>query len=346
MNNKLKIAIVAPPFGENGGPEVVSKNLAEALQKEGVEVTLFAPGDWHTTVKHVATLEKSIWNMSSIEKRGKIEQLRIDSQMKVIEYADEFDLIHFNCQRYAPFAVKHINKPYVVTLHNNYSKEKTEELRKLGLYTVAVSHAQNKKAFADAVIGNGLPVSQISASFEKGKYLIFLGRLTDQKGVDTAIKIALKSGEKLYIFGRIGNTKERKEYFKEKIKPFIDDKQIFYFGNVSHEEIYQYCSQAKALLFPIRRAESFGLVVIEALSCGTPIIGTCTDPLTEILKDRKVSLLSDNFDELVVAAKNTEIFDRRACRKYAKENFDSIVMAKKYLNLYEKIVTANFDKKI
>ncbi len=336
--NKLSVAIVAPPFGEASGPEVVAKDIAEALQKEGIDVTLFAPGDWKTDVKHIPTLEKSIWNMTLAEKRGKIEALRIKNQMKIVEYVDKFDIIHFHCQKYSPLAAEKIVNPCVLTFHNNFSEKDFRLAKKANLYTVAISHSQNKKNLTDAVIYNSVPVNKIKPSFKKGDYLLFLGRLADQKGVDTAIEIAKKSEKKLHILGRIGNTQERKKYFEEKIKPFVDNRQIYYLGTVEHEKIYEYCAKAEALLFPIRRPEAFGLVAIEALACGTPVIGTKTAPLPEILKNKKVAFLSDDINELAMAAKNTGLFDRKTCRKYAEKNFGSSIMAKKYIELYKKIL--------
>ncbi|HBI51018.1 MAG TPA: hypothetical protein DDY21_04195 [Candidatus Moranbacteria bacterium] len=333
----LKIAMVAPPFGDTGGPEVAVLNLAEALKKEGADVTLFAPKDWQTSVRHIPTLSKSIWNMNQREK-VEIATLRMQSQMAVVEYADEFDVVHFHCQRFSCFAAEKIKKPTVLTMHNNFSDEMLVEMKSAGMHIVALSNAQARGREIDAVIHHGLPTHQIKPSYKKGKYLLFLGRLTDQKGVDIAIKIAKKVEKKLYIIGRIGNTKDRKEYFKEKLEPFIDGKQIVYLGTVTHKKIYEYCAKAEALLFPIRRPESFGLVTVEALACGTPIIATKVEPLPEILHNPGVAFLSDNIENLIGAAKNTNVFDRKECRKYVEENFDSSVMAKKYLELYKKII--------
>jgi len=335
--NKLTVAIVAPAFGEIGGPEVVAKTIAHALKKEGVDVTLFAPGDWKTDVKHIPTLEKSIWNMNPFEKKN-IEQLRIKSQMKVIEYADKFDIIHFHCQRYSPYASKEISKPCVLTFHNNFSEEAISEAKKAKLYTVAISHAQNEKNLADAVIYNGVPMKDIKPSFKEGKYLLFSGRLAEQKGADIAIEIARKAKKKLYILGRIGNTKERKKYFAEKLEPFIDNEQVCYLETVSHEKMYEYYAGAQALLFPIRRSEAFGLVAIEALACGTPVISTRVAPLPEILKNDETAFLSNDIEELITAAKNVSSFDRKVCRKYAEENFDSSIMARRYIEFYKKIL--------
>jgi len=164
-----------------------------------------------------------------------------------------------------------------------------------------------------------------------------IGRLTDQKGTDTAIKIAERTGKKLLIFGRKGNSIKRQEYFNQKIKPFLSEK-IVYMGEVSHQKIYDYLRSAEALLFTIRRPEVCPLAVIEALACGTPVIGTKINPLPEMLKSKKVSYLSNNASDLVSAVKNIEKFNRKECRKYAEKYFDSSVMADKYIKLYQKIL--------
>lgn len=333
----LSVAMVAPPFGDTGGPEIVAQNLTDALLELGVSVTLFAPGDWKTRAKHVITLEKSITNMAASDKKD-ILKLRLESQMRVVESAQKFDLIHFHSQREAANVAKKISKPCVLSFHNKIKEEQFIENVEAGLNIVALSNAQCGGFEVAAMIHNGVPVKSISFSFEKGNYLIFVGRIDDQKGVDIAIEIAKKAGKKLYIFGRVGKTVVRKKFFAEKVEPFLDNEKIVYKGEVSHEQAYEYMRNAEALLFPIRREEVFGMVVAEALACGTPVIGTKTAPLPEILRDSRVAFLSDDIDELVEAAKNTDRFNRMACRKYAEENFDSSVMAEKYLKLYKKIL--------
>ncbi|MEI8343934.1 MAG: glycosyltransferase [Candidatus Moraniibacteriota bacterium] len=340
INGKMRIAMVAPPFGDTGGPEIVTQNLTDALLTLGVKVTLFAPADWKTQARHVVSLEKSIWNMKNLQALSSKEfrQLKISSQEKVLAFQKEFDIIHLHSQRYALGVCEKAKIPCVISFHNRVSEEVFGVIEKSELHTVALSQSQRGRLAVSAVIYNGVPMEKIQFSFEKGRYLIFVGRLTDQKGIDTAIKIAVEAKQKLLIFGRIGNTQERKDFFNEKIKPFLDDKNIVYKGEVSHSEIYEYLRNASAFLFPIRRPEVCPMVVAEALACGTPIIGTTIGPLPELLNNKKVAFLSDDFDQLVEAVKNTNLFDRKACRKYAQENFDSMVMAKKYLKLYEDIL--------
>lgn len=341
---KITVAMVAPPFGDTGGPEIVTQNLTDALLELGVEVTLFAPGDWKTRARQVVTLEKSIQNMNQEEKKN-IAKLRADSQGRVVEFADNFDIVHFHSQRDSANIAKKIKTPCVLSFHNRIKPEEFIENVEAGLHTVALSAAQQGKFKVSAMIHNGVPVSEIDFSLEDGKYLMFIGRFSDQKGIDTAIELAIKAKKKLLIFGRIGNTRERKEFFAKKIEPFLDDENVVYMGEVSHAEIFEYLKKASALLFPIRRSEVCPMVVAEALACGTPVIGTTIAPLPELLNDLRIAFLSDNINELVSALQDTKRFDRKICRKYAEENFDSLVMARKYLDLYEKILKSAKAKK-
>lgn len=338
---KISIAMIAPPFGDTGGPEVVTQNLTDALLELGVDVTLFAPADWNTKAKHIASLEKSIWNMDNLHELSSKEfrELKVSSQEKVLDFQKDFDVIHLHSQRYAGGVCNKANIPCVISFHNRFSDDAFEEISKTDLYTVALSESQRGEHVTSAIIHNGVPTKNIKYSFDEGKYLMFVGRLSDQKGIDTAIEIAIAAEKKLLIFGRIGNTKERKDFFAEKIEPFLDTENIIYKGEVGHGEIYEYLRGASALLLPIRRPEVCPMVVAEALACGTPIIGTTIGPLPELLSDKKVAFLSDDISELVEALKNTDQFNRKACRKYAEDNFDSLVMAKKYLALYEKIIS-------
>ena len=336
--NKISVAIVAPSFSEIGGPEIVSKNIAHALKKEGINVVLFSPKDWKVKVKHIPTLEKSICNMSSAEKKGKIKKLRIKSQTKILDHQHGFDIIHLNSQKYAHLFAKRIKKPCLLTFHNKISEPEFLKIKKAGVYAVALSETHGNGLGIDAVIENGIDVYKIKPSFNKGKYLIAIGRIAEIKGIDIAIKIANKSQKKLLIFGRIGKTAERQKYFKQKIKPFLN-KNIVYKGEVSQARLFQYLRKAEALISPIRRkVKVCPLIMAEALACGTPIIGTSLNPTPKVFKDPKIACLSNNFNILVKAAKSTEKFDRKKCRKVAEKIFDRSIMAKKYIEFYKKIL--------
>lgn len=336
-NHKLKIAMVAPPFGETGGPEVVVKNLTEALVKRGVDVTLFAPKDWTTSTKHIPTLPESLWNMKNFKDQTDIERrnLIIISQHEVLRRQKDFDIIHLHSQRYAA-SVGHLSeRPCILTLHNKIKRTDYLQLKKAGVHSVALSNNRKKGlGKVSAVIANGIDVKNVEYSLNTGKYLMTLGRINEQKGFDLAIKIAKLAKKKLLIFGRIGNSKERQNYFNKKIKPFLDD-SIIYKGEASREEVFKYLKNAEALLFPIKLPLSIvPLVAMESLACGTPIIGSKINGF----KNSNIACLSDNINDLVAAAKNIKQFDRKKCREFAEKNFDSSVMADKYIELYKKII--------
>ena len=337
--NKLSVAIVAPSFSEIGGPEVATKNMAHALKKKGVNVVLFAPSDWKINTKHTATLEKSICNMPLSEKIGKVEELRIKSQMEIINHQQKFDIIHLNSQKDAYLVSKHIKKPCLLTFHNKITEPILSQIKKNGVYAVALSSSHGNNLPVDAVIENGIEIKKIKPSFKEGKYLITVGRLTEPKGIDIAIKIANKANKKLLIFGRVGKSLERKRYFKYKIKPFLNDRIVF-MGEVSQLELFKHLKKAEALLFPIRRnIKVCPLIIAESLACGTPIIGTPINPTPKILNNPKVACLSKNLNVMVKAAKLTGRFDRKKCREVAENIFDSSIMAEKYMSLYKKIIS-------
>lgn len=336
--NKLSVAVVAPPFSEMGGPEVVSKNIAHALKKEGVDVVLFAPKDWQIKVKHVPTLKKSICKMKNSEKKGQIKKLRISSQIKILKYQHDFDIIHLNSQKHVHLFAKKIKKPCVLTFHNKITEPEFSRIKKSGVYAAALSKTHGNELDVDAVVENGIDVYGIKPSFRKGKYLMAIGRLEESKGIDVAIKLANKAKKKLLIFGRIGKTTERQKYFQQKIKPFLN-KNIVYMGEVSQKKLFRYLRDAEALISPTRRIiKVCPLIIAEALACGTPVIGTPLNPIPKDLKNPKVSCLSKNFNVLLKAAKATEKFDRKKCRKVAEKIFDQSIMAKKYIKLYKKIL--------
>ncbi|MFA5871783.1 MAG: glycosyltransferase [Parcubacteria group bacterium] len=339
--NKIRIAMVAPPFGEDGGPEVLVKQLTNALLKVGVDVTLFAPADWKTKAKHIPTLSQSLWNMANFSKQtAKFRNnLIISSQVKVLAYQKDFDIIHLNSNSLAYTVGSNAFIPCVLSFHNKITASEFNQLRKAKIYIVSLAKFQKGKFKTSATIWNGIAVRDMAYSLKRKDYLIFIGRLADYKGADRAIQIALDANKRLLIFGRIGNSADRQAYLKEKIEPFVDGKQIVYMGEVPNKKVHKYLKNAEALLFPLRRPDICPMVVSEALACGTPIIGTSIEPLPELLgKNKKICFLSNNKRDMVRAAKNTDQFDRLACRKYAEDNFDSSVMAEKYIKLYKKIL--------
>lgn len=344
IERKIRVAMVAPPFGAIGGPEVVVQNLSYALSQKDVDITLFAPGDWKIEsgrIKHVATLPQSLWNMADFKNQTPRvrRNLTISSQIQVLFDTRKFDLIHLHSSTYAFSVGKFSAVPCILSFHNKITLPEYKQIREAGIVPVSLSKWQRGNLKTAATIWNGVSVQNKTYSLEKGNYLMTVGRLTDQKGIDTSIQIARRAKKKLLIFGRIGNTEKRQAYYLKKIRPYLDKKNIIYMGEVSNNEIYSYLRGAEALLFPVRRPEVCPMTIAESLACGTPVIGTEVNPLPELLEKRKdICLLSNNTERLVKAAKNTAAFSRKACRKYAEKYFDSDIMAGKYIDLYKRVL--------
>lgn len=338
--SKIRVAMVAPVFGDTGGPEVMVQNLTNGLLKKGVDVTLFAPADWRTKAKHIPTLQKSLRRRNDFSQLTKIAIRAYcnASQIKVLNYQDKFDIVHLHLQSHAYAVCSNTKNPCVLSFHSPITNPYFQMLKRAGVFTVALSKHQKGKNRTSALIYNGVPISEIKPSFEHGSYLVSIGRLHPQKGIDRAIQIALRAKKKLLIFGRIGFSEKRQSYYKSKIAPFVDGKQIILMKEVSNKQIFEYIRNAEALLFPIRRPEICPMSVAESLACGTPVIGTKTAPLEKLLQNKKTAFLSDNIRSLVSATINTQQFNRRKCRKYAEMHFDSDTMAEKYIELYEKIL--------
>jgi glycosyltransferase involved in cell wall biosynthesis len=347
---KIKVAIVAPSFGETGGPEIAVKTLVNAfLRRKDVDVTLFAPKDWKIKSKHFPTIPQSLWSMKGFKQQTEYfrRNLILENILKVTLHQDKFDIIHLNSYRYAYAVATLLHKPCLLTLHSGITKQEFEQMLRVKIFPVALSKRHKRNYKVAAIINNGISIGNIKPSYSRGKYLLTAGRLLDNKGIDIAIKVAKKTGKKLLIFGRVGVGQDRQDYFNKKINPFLNN-QIVYMGEASQERLFSYLKNAEALLFPIKARQERGklaklsmcpLIVMESLACGTPVIGSRVYPLEEMAGWKKVAFLSENPNDLAVAARGIERFDRKTCRTFAENNFSSDIMAGKYVQLYKKILS-------
>ncbi len=335
----MRVAIVAPVFGKTGGPELGTIQLADALVNLGVDVTLFAPADFPTRAKLHPILHTSLWSFPNFSEQTEEERKELikKSQSEIISHQEKYDIIHLSSQRYAYEIVKQLHIPTLLTLHNKISVEDMRLLRTTPIRIVTLTKKYQNAIGADAFIYPGIPLSEIVPSFSAGNGLITIGRITEQKGISEAITIAQKANKPLTIIGRIGNTPERQAYYREKVGPFLG-KDIRHIESLPNHELLTLLSQSEALLFPIVRPETFGRVSAEALASGTPVIGSLTDPLPEVLNSPDIAFLSDSLDELADAALHTKRFNRQSCRRYAEEKFNIRVSAQKYIDLYQNIL--------
>jgi len=263
------------------------------------------------------------------------------------EHAQEFDIIHDHTHYLGLFFSRLISTPLVSTYHGALPLAMESRIEKLLLETykdnnwVAISESQKKLSpiplhFA-ATIHHGIRVQDFPFSEKRGDYLVWLGRMTPRKGVKEAIQVAKKTGEKLVLAGVV---KERdKAYFEKEIQPEIDGKQITYIGPVNHEQKVAVLSQAKALLYPLQWEEPFGIVMVESLACGTPVIALKRGASPEIVEDQVTGFIVETENELIEAVGKIATIDRKACRKRVEKHFSVTAMADTYEALYYQLVS-------
>lgn len=359
----MKIAILAPltrsvnndPRGSR--PKIVY-DLAHGLSKRGHEVTVFAPGDSIVDGKLIPISPTGIYKMEESENPFYQHVIYLCRMMdEVIKMQQEFDIIHSHLYpEVLPITyTKLLKPPLIVTPHLYMWDELIKNfLMHPEVSYVAVSKFQKESAlgvnFVD-VIYNGINVDEFEFNDNPKDYLFWFGRIkdfveendkkTDPKGVTIAIKIAKKLNMRLKIAGNV----ESKEFFNLEIKPNLDDKiefigQIDAFGPISFEEKVQLYKNAKAFLFPIQHVEAFGMTMLEAMACGTPVIASNIGASSEAIIDGEVGYLvePENINQWCEAIKKIDKIDRQSCKAHVENNFSSELMVESYLKIYDKIL--------
>lgn len=343
----MRIAQVAPLFESvppslYGGSERVVSWLTEELVRLGHDVTLFASGDSHTSARLVPACEKALWRDSACR-----ETLPHHIRMLELVFRDlpRFDVLHFHCD-YVHFPlVRRYACPSVSTLHGAIHlhdlRPLLEEYRDVPL--VSISHNQQQPLPDANWVGNvhhGLPLDLHTFHHGSGNYLAFLGRISPEKGLERAIEIARRSGYKLKIAAKIYD--EDRPYYEHTIEPLLRESNSFveFLGEIGGDAKDEFLGDAKALLFPVEWAEPFGLVMIEALATGTPVVAWRRGSVPEVIQDGKTGFIVSNIDEGLKAVGQLDRIDRRTCRADFEQRFTSERMAKDYLRLYEKVMTA------
>jgi glycosyltransferase involved in cell wall biosynthesis len=240
-----------------------------------------------------------------------------------------------------------LKKPLLHCFQNPIAQYEIDYLKKraysqLQLYGISshqLSIAGLPTAFPDvAVIYNAIDTDYYPFSANHQGYLAFLGRLTHNKGVDTAISVAKKTGLPLIIAGNVSKEPGGEQFFKEVVEPAINNEQIRYIGPVNDEQKRELLGNALALLFPIRWDEPFGIVMVEALACGTPVIATRRASTPEVIRDGITGFLCDDEEQMVKAVHQVHILDRAECRRDAEQRFSSTVLGQKCLALMDKVL--------
>ena len=340
----MRIAQVAPLYESvppklYGGTERIVFYLTEELIKMGHEVILFASGDSQTKAKLIPVcpnalrLDKNckdfiVWHLHMLE--------------EVFKRAKFFDIIHFHTEYlHLPLATRY-NVPFITTLHGRLDLPEYIPFFKnfKNAPFVSISNSQRKPLSWlnwQATIYHGLPEDLYKFYPETGKYLAFLGRISPEKRPDRAIKIAERFGMPLKIAAKVD--KVDKAYFKEVIKPMLKNPWVEFIGEIGESEKNEFLGNAYALVFPIDWPEPFGLVMIEALACGTPVVAWRCGSVPEIIEDGKTGFIIDSIDSAVEALYKVKTLDRKACRKCFEKRFTAKRMAEEYIHVYRNIIS-------
>jgi len=350
----LSIAQVAPlyesvPPRMYGGTERIVSYLTEELVSMGHDVTLFASGDSRTSARLIPGSSRSLRLDSSCHDPLAHHMVLLE---RVMREAPRFDVIHFHCD-YIHFPVsRRLPIPTITTLHGRLDLPDLVPLYREfpDMPLVSISDAQ-RAPLAHAgwrgTIHHGLPLTfgasgagspaGMRAAAEDG-YLAFLGRVSPEKRVDRAIQIANDSGMRLRIAAKVDAAD--RAYFEAEIRPLLDRPGIEFLGEIAEESKEDFLSGARALLFPIDWPEPFGLVMIEALACGTPVIAFRRGSVPEVIDEGRTGFLVDSVEEAVRAVDRIKNIRREHCRETFERRFTARRMAEDYVSVYRGLVDA------
>ncbi len=335
----MRIAQVSPLYESvppklYGGTERVVHYLTEELVKMGHEVTLFASGDSETSAKLVSVCPRAL-RLSD----GVIEPIAHHVFMleKVLQRASEFDIIHFHIDYIHFPSARRTRAPHITTLHGRLDIPDIYNLYRefRDIPVVSISNAQRTPLpFANWIgtVYHGIPRDLYSPYLKRGEYLAFLGRIAPEKRPDLAIEIAIRTGMPLKIAAKVDNAD--RQYFECKVKPLLKHPLVEFIGEIGEGEKNEFLGNAYALLFPINWPEPFGLVMIEAMACGTPVIARRCGSVPEVMKDGVSGFIIDTVDEAVRAVERVDSISREGVRAYFEERFTSERMAGDYLKIY------------
>jgi glycosyltransferase involved in cell wall biosynthesis len=347
-NSPLRIAQVSPlwtriPPTTYGGIELLMKLLIDELVARGHEVTLFSSGDCATSGKLHETVERNLTDRISDGEMYMFEYYANSTMAEVIREAKRFDIIHYHLSSaWIPLAGA-AGVPGLFTMHTSphlddeWVMKRWPEVAVAGISECQMRAASLKLDRKFPIVYNGCDFSSYTPNFEPGKYLAFLGRLSVEKNPLGAIRIAQACGLPLVIAGQPQNQREA-EYFKKELEPLIDGEQIRWIGPVNHAQKQELLRNASALVFPIQWEEPFGLVMIEAMACGTPVIAHRRGSVGEVVEDGVTGYSAASLDALPELVAPTLQLDRAAVRARAEARFGYRQMVDDYETLYRSLL--------
>jgi glycosyltransferase involved in cell wall biosynthesis len=359
----MHIAMLAPiswPLPPTGyGPwELVASNLTEALVGLGHEVTLFAAGGTQSSAQVVCTSPHALETWPDDERNRPrafdeatgllegppdpriLEERHIAACMERAA-AGEFDVVHSHLHAHALVFGRLIPCPLVTTLHGSAWVRACHPVLRAYRDLPFVSLSDAERRFLPelnyvATVHNGIRLEEFPYHGDKEDYLLFSGRLAPEKGPDTAIEVARRSGRRLLMAGMIES--QYQAFFDTEIKPHLDGGQVEFLGLLSQPQLVPYLQKAAGVLFLGRWAEPFGLSAVEAQACGTPLIATRRGALPEIILEGETGFVVDSTEQAVEAAAKLGSLAPSACRENAERRFSTTVMARGYEAVYAKLI--------
>jgi glycosyltransferase involved in cell wall biosynthesis len=335
----MRIAQVAPlaesvPPTLYGGTERVVSWLTEDLVRRGHHVTLFASGDSRTDAELAAVVPRALRLDREVKDCQPYNYLLLD---QVYARADEFDIIHFHVDMIHYPLFRPMAHRILTTLHGRLDLSDLHPFYRAfpELPLVSISNAQRKPMPPVNWIGtvhHGMPSDLYRAYSGDGQYLAFLGRICPEKGIEDAIAIAERVQMPLKIAAKVDDAD--RDYFEARVKPLLSSRYVQFIGEIDDREKNEFLGRAKALLFPICWPEPFGLVMTEAMACGTPVVAYPCGSVPEILEDGLTGFLVRDVDQAVAAVARLDTLSRDRIRKRFEERFTVERMSAKYLDVY------------
>lgn len=359
----MKIAHIAPPWipippKNYGGTEIVLYNLIEEQVAQGHDVTLFAPGDAQTSAKLVSFFPQSLID-SGVPWQGHLKAYyHVQKSIDYINHHD-FDIVHMHLSSSADMYIfpltRDMETPRVVTLHSRFPFDRVadwtgdadtyfmEWMKRVPM--VAISEcARDEVSYPLNFVGvvhHGLPLERFQPTVAQPEnFFAWLGRFVPEKGAHLAIEAAKRANVPLVLAGTVDrHLPHAVKYFEERIKPHIDEQQIKYIGPVNHEQKVDLFSRARAFLNPIEWEEPFGMVMIEAMATGCPVIAFTRGAAPEIVMHRKGGFLVHDVREMVHFMGKIGELDRTQVREHVAQNFSVQSMIQKYIKIYRRIIS-------
>ncbi len=340
----MRIAQVAPlwesvPPKLYGGTERIVSYLTEELVRLGHEVTLFASGDSRTAAKLEPICHQALRLNTGIFNRDAPLILQLE---RVFGSPGHFDLIHSHLDFLGFPLARRSPVPVVTTLHGRLDLPELEPVFReyAEMPLISISDAQRRPlpwANWQATVYHGLPRDLYHYHSLPGRYLAFLGRIAPEKRPDHAIEVAKRVGMPLKIAAKVDPAD--REYFRAEIEPLLSHPLIEFLGEITDDQKDDFLGRAYVLLAPYDWPEPFGLVLIEALACGTPVLAYRRGSIPEIIQDGLTGFVCESLDEMVSRVEQVQFLDRRQCRQVFEERFTVDRMTRDYLNVYEQILS-------